>query len=347
MKITRSNYESYFLDFLEGNMEPSIVDEFQLFLKENPDLASELEMGELPALFPNEDIRFEAKEELKKSVIDHDTEFQERAVAYYEGDLSLNEQKDFEASLSENAAVATAAQQFEKLKLEADRTIVYENKAQLKKKIVLFPLWTKVASVAAMLLLAYLLFQPNDRTLPQPEPLAGNFRSKTPRNIVAPKAVIKVEEPQKVKPTPIVTPKQNQPKVPPKQKANTDEPKPEKKANPVPRIPVPEIAPSLLRPRGVSFGQPDDVELAGMTHKEPVLVPKEMELADLLSVQLAAMRNSDDRELLSMDHLGLSGLQLIARMSGKRLTARKGNDGTVHSVSYNSRLLAFSIPVNR
>ena len=64
-------------------------------------------------------------------------------------------------------------------------------------------------------------------------------------------------------------------------------------------------------------------------------------------MQLAAMRSSDDRELLSMDHLGLSGLQLIARMSGKRLTARKGDDGAVQSVSFNSRLLAFSIPVNR
>jgi len=347
MKMTRSNYESYFLDFLEGNLEPSIMDEFQLFLKENPDLASELEMGELPALFPNEDIRFDAKEELKKSVSDYDTEFQERAVAYYEGDLSLSEQKDFEASLSENATVATAAQQFGKLKLEADRAIVYENKAQLKKKVVRFPLWVKVASVAAMLLLAYLLFQPNDPTRPRPEPLADNIRNKTQRNIVAPEAAIKVEEPEKVKTTPVVTPKQNQQKGPVKQKANTVEPKPEKSVNPVPRIAVPEIAPSLLRPRGIMFGQPDDVQLAAVTLKDPTLVTKELELSELIREQLASMRNSDDRELLSTDHLGLSGLQLIARLSGKRLTARKGDDGTVHSVSYNSRLLAFSIPVNR
>lgn len=347
MKITRSNYESYFLDFLEGNLEPSIMDEFQLFLKENPDLASELEMGELPALFPNENIRLDAKEELKKSVIDHDTEFQERAVAYYEGDLSLSEQKDFEASLSENATVATEAQQFGQLKLIADPSIVCVNKKQLKKKVVLFPLWAKVASVAAMFLLAYLLFQPNEGLPPDSGQLAGNLKNKTPKNIVAPEATIKVEEPEKVKTTPVVTPKQNQPKVPVKQKANTDTPKPEKSVNPVPRIPVPEMAPSLLRPRGISFGQPDDVELAVMTLKDPTLVIKELELSELIREQLASMRNSDDRELLSTDHLGLSGLQLIARMSGKRLTARKGDDGTVHSVSYNSRLLAFSIPVNR
>lgn len=347
MKITRSNYESYFLDFLEGNLDPSLIDEFQLFLKENPDLATELEIGDLPILQTNHDIHFEAKEELKKSVSDQELEFQERAVAYYEGDLSSDERKNFEASLSENSAIATSAQQFGQLKLVADPAIVYPHKEQLKKKIVLFPLWVKVASVAAMLILVYLLFQPNGGMRRESVQIADNSNNKTPKNIVSPEVKVKMEPQEKVKPTPAETPKQKPDKAPVKQKANTVEPKPEKKVVPVPRIPAPEIAPSLLRPRGISFGQPDDVELAVMTLKDPALVSKDVELAELLSMQLAAMRSSDDRELLSTDHLGLSGLQLIARMSGKRLTAHKGEDGAVQSVSYNSRLLAFSIPMNK
>lgn len=347
MKITRSNYESYFLDFLEGNLDPSIMDEFQLFLKENPDLASELEMGNMLTLLASNDIHLDAKEELKKSVSDQELEFQERAVAYYEGDLSSGERKNFEASLSENSAIATEAQQFGQLKLVADRAIVYVQKEQLKRKIVLFPLWVKVTSVAAMFLLAYLLFQPNEGLPPDSGQLAGNLKNKTPKNIVSPEVKVRVDEQERVKTTPAEAPKQKPAKAPVKQKVNTVEPKPEKKVVPVPRIPVPEIAPSLLRPRGISFGQPDDVELAAMTLKDPALISKDVELAELLSMQLAAMRSSDDRELLSTDHLGLSGLQLIARMSGKRLTARKGDDGAVQSVSYNSRLLAFSIPVNR
>lgn len=347
MKITRLNYESYFLDFLEGNLDPSLVDEFQLFLKDNPDLASELKMGDILTLLANNDIHFDTKEELKKSVSDQELKFQEQAVAYYEGDLSSDERKIFEASLSENSAIATAAQQFGQLKLVADPAIVCIHKEQLKKKIVLFPLWVKVASVAAMLLLAYLLFQPNSGIPLDSGQLADNLKNKTPKNIVSPEATVKVKEQEKEKTTPVVTPKQNQPKVPVKQKANIVGPKPEKSVTPVPHIPVPEIAPSLLRPRGISFGQPDDVELAVMTLEYPTIVTKELELSELIKVQLTSMRNSDDRELLSTDHLGLSGLQLIARLSGKRLTARKGDDGTVHSVSYNSRLLAFSIPVNR
>jgi len=347
MKITRSNYESYFLDFLEGNLDPTLLDEFRLFLKENPDLASELEMGDLLTLDANNDIHFEAKEELKKSVSVQELEFQQRAVAYYEGDLSSDEQKNFEASLSENAAIATEAQQFGELKLVADPAIVYPHKEQLKKKIVLFPLWMKVASVAAMLLLAYLIFQPNGGIRPESGQIADNSKNKTPKNIVSPEVKVSVDEQEKVKTTTVETPAQKPAKAPVKQKANTAEPKPEKKVVPAPRIPVPEIAPSLLRPRGISFGQPDDVELAVMTLKEPALVSTDVELAELLSMQLAAMRSSDDRELLSTDNLGLAGLQLIARMSGKRLTAHKGEDGAVQSVSYNSRFLAFSIPVNR
>jgi len=347
MKITRSNYESYFLDFLEGNLDPSLMDEFQAFLKENPDLASELETGDILKLHANNELHFDAKEELKKSVSDLETALQERAVAYYEGDLSLSEQKDFEASLSENSAIATEAQQFGKLKLQADPAIVYENKEQLKKRIVLIPLWMKIASVAAMLLLAYLLIQPRDATRPGSEQLADKLNSKSPKNIVSPDVNVKTEDPEKEKTNPVVTPKPIPAKVPVRQKQTPSNQKPEKKVVPVPQLRTPVTTPTLLKPRGISFGQSDDVELAVITLKDPALASKDIELAELLKVQLAAMRSSDDRELLSTDHLGLSGLQLVARLTGKRLTARKGNDGAVHSVTYNSRLLAFSIPVNR
>ena len=345
MNITRSNYESYFLDFLEGNLDSSIKDEFQAFLKENPDLALELEMGDMLTLLTNQDIRYTAKEDLKKSVSDQEIEFQERAIAYYEGDLPLPERINFEANLSANTADSKEAQQFGKLKLHADQTIVYEKKEQLKKRGVLLPLWMKVASAAAILLLAYLLFQPKEGV--QPEQLAGNSKSKPAVNIVSPEVSAKVEEQEKEKTTPAVPPKPIPATGPVKPKQNPPDQKPKKKAIPIPQIRVPGTEPSLLKPRGIYFGQPDDVELAVMTLYNPALVSKDLELAELLKVQLAAIRNSDDRELLSTEHLGLSGLQLFARLPGKRLTARKDDDGIVKSVSYNSRLLAFSIPVNR
>ncbi len=345
--ITRSNYESYFLDFLEGNLDPSVMDELQAFLKANPDLATELEMGDIPTLLANEDIRFDAKEALRKSVSDSAIQFQQQAVAYYEGDLSLTERMDFEASLSENSANAAEAEQFGKLKLEADPNIVFRNKAQLKKRTVVFPLWTKVASAAAILLLAYLLFEPQNRMLPESAQLADNSKNATSANIAAPAVKIEREEQEKEKTAPATTPKQVPATAPGKQKPKQAESKTDKKVVPVPQLRIPTITPSMLKPRGISIGQPDDVELAVMTLRDTSQSSKEFELSELLKAQLAEMRKSDDRDFLSTDHLGLSGLQLVARLTGKRLTARKGEDGTVHSVSFNSRLLAFSIPVNR
>jgi hypothetical protein len=135
--------------------------------------------------------------------------------------------------------------------------------------------------------------------------------------------------------------------LPIKQKTESTGQKSEKKVIPTQNLRAPEPEPSLLKPQGINFGQPVDIELAVMTLKDPAQTSEDLELSELLKVQLAAIRKSDDREILSTKYLGLSGLQLFARLSGKRLTARKGNDGVVKSVSYNSRLLAFLIPVNR
>jgi hypothetical protein len=347
MKISRSNYESYFLDFLEGNLDPFIMDEFQAFLKENPDLAQELQTGDLITLGVNEFICFDGKEELKKSVSNQEAKLQQLSVAYYEGDLSLCEKGDLEASLSKNSLLANEVQKFGKLKLSADQTVVYRNKAQLKKRVISPLSWIKVVSAAAILLLVYLLFQPHDLVRTESQQMTGNLSGTSLINRVAPEQEVTTQEQDKEKTKPEGTAKPNPALSPVRQKQNPGDQKPVKKTTPVPPIQTPQTAPVLLKPRVITFGQRDDVELAVMTLSDTTVLIKDIELAELLKVQLERMRNSDDRELLSTEHLGLSGLELFARLTGKRLTARKGKDGTVHSVSYNSRLLAFSIPVNR
>ena len=43
MRITRDNYEVYFIDFIDGNLDASLQEEMQLFLAANPDLAEEMD----------------------------------------------------------------------------------------------------------------------------------------------------------------------------------------------------------------------------------------------------------------------------------------------------------------
>jgi hypothetical protein len=60
MKITRENYEPYFLDYLEGNLDENLVDDFMEFLQQNPDLKNELEMYESITI-PDFTAEYEAK----------------------------------------------------------------------------------------------------------------------------------------------------------------------------------------------------------------------------------------------------------------------------------------------
>lgn len=347
MRITRLNYESWFLDFLEGNLDPSLTQELQSFIKQNPDLAKELEMWDLIALQASKSIQFEVKDELKKQLIDQDAELNELAVAYYEGDLSVTQRINFESGLSINPGRAAEAEKFGKLKLTADKTIVYLHKEQLKRRAKL-PIWIKIAAVAAMLLTFYLLYQPGAGIRTESAQLADDLNNPSRKNITVPEVKLKAEEKEEAKTSPIVAPVKIPAKVPISPSQHPIRQKPTNKAIPTPDLRVPDQQPSPLKPRGIiNFGIPANIELAVMTFKDPYKTSTEQELSELLKVQIAEMRKSDDRDFLSTEHLGLSGLQLFAKLSGKRLTARKGEDGNVHSVTYNSRLLAFSIPVNR
>ena len=42
MKINRNNYEVFFMDYLDGNLDESVVNDFIEFLQKNPDLKEEL-----------------------------------------------------------------------------------------------------------------------------------------------------------------------------------------------------------------------------------------------------------------------------------------------------------------
>jgi hypothetical protein len=140
MKITRSNYESWFLDFLDGNIDPLMENDFLAFLIQNPDLAEELEIVDIMTLVTDTSIQFTSKEQLKKLAAGRDNAFNDRAVAYHEGDLELTERTDFETWLGQNAGKAAEAELFGKLKLVSDKSIIYRNKLELKRRASIIPM---------------------------------------------------------------------------------------------------------------------------------------------------------------------------------------------------------------
>jgi hypothetical protein len=92
MKIDRSNYEIWFIDWLDGNLDSHQAAQINLFLNENPDLKEEFNELSLATVEPL-NRPFSQKEKMKKSSSDLTPEqFDYLSVAYLEKDL-LNEQK--------------------------------------------------------------------------------------------------------------------------------------------------------------------------------------------------------------------------------------------------------------
>lgn len=74
MDINRENYESFFIDYLDGRMSPDQVVELMSFLKENPDLEAELKQFEEIKIKPG-NIKFKEKNILKRSFMINDANF--------------------------------------------------------------------------------------------------------------------------------------------------------------------------------------------------------------------------------------------------------------------------------
>ena len=99
-QINRHNYEVFFIDYLEGKLPSSRADELIAFLRENPDLYDELQSWEEVRLCPDETIRMEPKDGLKKhSILPDANHFDEICIASIEGDLTAQETQTFETYL--------------------------------------------------------------------------------------------------------------------------------------------------------------------------------------------------------------------------------------------------------
>jgi hypothetical protein len=95
MKINRDNYESWFLDYLEGNLDPEQMEMVRRFKIEHPDLADEAEEFSL-FLKADSGLVYPGKHLLRKEVYDDPVHFEQFAIAAMEGDMSEEELRQFQ-----------------------------------------------------------------------------------------------------------------------------------------------------------------------------------------------------------------------------------------------------------
>ncbi|NVN95276.1 MAG: hypothetical protein HXX18_08345 [Bacteroidetes bacterium] len=205
MNISKDNYEIYILDYYEGKLNESQSQELLAFVDAHPDVKAEFDAFENISLTEDTSIRFEFKECLKKEAISSSrminvSNYQEFFIADSEGDLSILQKNQLEKFRLLHPNLNNEYHLFQLTKLSADKTIVFENKHQLKKfSIFNIPINKKIfyqtASIAASLLLmasvATYYFSNNTKTIQSTTiTTAENNKTKT---IV--KSVIKPSEP--------------------------------------------------------------------------------------------------------------------------------------------------------
>lgn len=161
-RINKNNYEVYFLDYHEGRLNSDEKRIVKSFLQEYPEFYDEFEdYGNV--VLPVPEIRYPYKSELFRTEVSmpetNDWEFQ--CIAFMEGDLSEEELLEFDKQRLSDPEKAKILELYLATKSLSDESIIFEDKAALKKKLVLIPKWIYGAvSAAAILVLGWIIFTP-------------------------------------------------------------------------------------------------------------------------------------------------------------------------------------------
>lgn len=178
MNINRNNYESYFLDYFDGTLDPLQEEELLQFLEKNPDLREEFESFDLFPLVADRDIQYPDKDLLRKKNIQsvgpiNEQNYEEYLIAGMEGDLSVASGRLLERFILRNPSVAREQALFHSTRSSPDPEIIYPDKKNLKR----YPFWITyrqpvswMSAVAATILIFLLIVNPFGKK--QPDDLA-------------------------------------------------------------------------------------------------------------------------------------------------------------------------------
>lgn len=134
MKISRDNYEIWFIDYLDGKLTVEQTAVLMAFLQENPDLEEELNSVSEVKLNP-ESIPFNAKASLKKYSSDTITphNIDQYIVRHIDMELNPSEIDEMYAYLKRNPEKNKDLALFQRTRVQPDLTISFPDKNSLKR----------------------------------------------------------------------------------------------------------------------------------------------------------------------------------------------------------------------
>jgi hypothetical protein len=321
-----------------------MIDQFLDFLNQNPDLKEELHLFEEVNL-PEEHVVFQEKKKLLKSAIDENLRLENTLIAYIEGDLDSTENKLFETYLASHPELKKEHDLFAKTRLIPDPKIIFQGKRKLYRKSGTTIVMNWVARAAAVLVLIWginsVIKVQNIPESPKANSEMAQISSKTNSNLEAKKpdsqnlirksSIPVINKPAKAKVIHV------QPKVEPKEIQPVD-------SNPTNRdlSTLAQISPILPQ-------LDQGTQEAQLAFAHSVNSMKINDSKNVMSVEafLADRAKKIGKEgLFSAQRIARLGLNLASEISGERI-GYKMKDGKIASVGFESKLMAFSIPLEK
>ena len=342
MKITRDNYESFFIDYIEGNLHESMIDQFLDFLNQNPDLKEELHLFEEVNL-QEEHVVFQEKKQLHKSAADEKHSLENTAIAYLEGDLDSTENKAFETYLASHPELKKEHDLFAKTRLRPDSEIKYPGKRKLYRKSGATIVMSWVARAAAVIVLVWGINSVIQLQNPQE---SGKRTQEVAEISPRPAIMVKKADSEKINQKTAV-PLKNKPE---RAKVIHVQPKVEpKEIQPVDSNPTDRDLTTLAQISPILPQLDQATQEAQLAFAHSVNSMKINDSKNVMSVEefLADRAKKVGKEgLFSVRRIARLGLNLASEISGERIGYQM-KDGKIASVDFESKLMAFSIPLEK
>jgi len=171
--INIENYEVYYLDYLEGNLNEEQTRAFLAFLEQHPELKMEDEVLTILPELSNEKLDASTKNsfkiDLSTEVITKET-VENFMIAAIEKQLSKQQEKALEAFIQKNPVYQADFEWYKKSVLPAEQ-IVYPSKSNLRKGGIIIPMYYRAIAIAAGLILVLLFIKNyNNSELSNPSP---------------------------------------------------------------------------------------------------------------------------------------------------------------------------------
>ena len=165
MKPDRSNYEVWFIDWLDGKLNENQAEELKRFLGENPDLKEEMEMLPFLELKPEES-GFRYKATLMKTPESYtESQFEYLCIAHLENDLTPGQSSELMDIISRDPERKKRFDLIQRTKLTPDN-VSFPGKSSVKRLTIpgriqrISLIGLSAAASVAILVIAYLFLRP-------------------------------------------------------------------------------------------------------------------------------------------------------------------------------------------